>query len=160
MNVLTAIALLATALQPQSEQPSGRFRTDSICIYYPLEQAHTISVHEAEEPIAAPYDTPTPCFSDNYTLPYDSLVAALQEQRAREAFDRFFDDFIDIECTAGISGRQLPDSVYEARLRRILSPIHMPYNEVVKRYILNYTLRKTQMENVLSRARYYFPMIE
>lgn len=36
----------------------------------------------------------------------------------------------------------------------------MPYNEVVKRYIITYTTRKTLMENVLGRSQYYFPMIE
>lgn len=159
MNTLTVIALLAASIHPFGKQPSEPLRADSISIYYSDEtQPEKCDEGMTIEEFLS--ESTAPRFPDAYSQPYDSLVVALQERRARAAFDDFFDEFINIESVPCDDSRQLPDSVYEARLRMILSPIHMPYNEVVKRYIITYTTRKTLMENVLGRSQYYFPMIE
>lgn len=97
---------------------------------------------------------------DIVNQPYDSMLVVVREQGAKAAFDTFFNDFINIEslpCPAS----QIPDSVYSSRLKMIMSPIPMAYNDIVKRYIVAYTgTKKTTMENILGRAQYYFPLIE
>ena len=153
MNTLTVIALLAASIHPFGKQPSEPLRADSISIYYSDEtQPEKCDEGMTIEEFLS--ESTAPRFPDAYSQPYDSLVVALKERRARAAFDDFFDEFINIESVPCDDSRQLPDSVYEARLRMILSPIHMPYNEVVKRYIITYTTRKTLMENVLGRSQY------
>ena len=113
------------------KQPSEPLRADSISIYYSDEtQPEKCDEGMTIEEFLS--ESTAPRFPDAYSQPYDSLVVALKERRARAAFDDFFDEFINIESVPCDDSRQLPDSVYEARLRMILSPIHMPYNEVVK----------------------------
>lgn len=162
MNIFTVIPLLAAAIHPFGKQPSEPSRADSITVYYTAEEPQRNACDEEmtiEEFLSAGENGN--CFPDAYAQPYDSLVVAMRERAARAAFDDFFNEFIDIEAIPYETGGQLPDSVYEARLRMILSPIQMPYNDVVKRYIIAYTTsRKTMMENILARSRYYFPMIE
>lgn len=90
----------------------------------------------------------------------DSLLSDLHSRNSEAAFEEFFNDFIRID-TAEVLTSTIPDSVYQARLRSILSPIGMPWNEVVKKFIVSYTTnRRTTMANVLSRSQYYFPLIE
>ncbi len=94
---------------------------------------------------------------------YDSLLSAWYESSVVESYDLYLHDFIDIEAEtySGPNPYELPDSVYEARLRMIASVIQLPYNDVVKRYILAYTGRiHSRMENILGLAQFYFPMIE
>ncbi|MDR2935754.1 MAG: transglycosylase SLT domain-containing protein [Rikenellaceae bacterium] len=94
---------------------------------------------------------------------YDSLLSAWYESSVVESYDLYLHDFIDIEAGnySGPDSYELPDSVYEARLRMIASVIQLPYNDVVKRYILAYTGRiHSRMENILGLAQFYFPMIE
>ncbi len=55
----------------------------------------------------------------------------------------------------------IPDSIYIYRIKRIPSAISFTYNEVVKRYIEVYTLRKREkLQEMLGLKDYYFPMIE
>ncbi len=91
---------------------------------------------------------------------YDSLITVWHEQNAINSYENFFRDFIDIDSTAELTGT-VPDSVYEARLKMILSPIEMAFNDVVKRHIVTYTTaRKSTISNVLGRSQYYFPIFE
>lgn len=158
MNIFTVIAL-GTALHTSYGSPAEPVYADSVAIYYDI--SHTPKTG-AQAIVADSFPIPdeSPQSLEMYAQPYDSLVVALQEEKARRAFDNFFNDFINIEQVECVEG-QLPDSVYEARLKMILSPIRMSYNDIVKRYIITYTTkRRTTMENILGRSQYYFPMIE
>lgn len=88
----------------------------------------------------------------------DSLAQALQLTQTREAFDSFFADFI-CEPTTLDDDKSL-DSLYEARLRCIVSPINLPYNAIIRTYIKNYTSNYSMMHNVVPLTKYYFPMID
>ncbi len=90
----------------------------------------------------------------------DSLLTVMRGESSVAAFEKFFDDFIRLDTTRTLTS-DIPDSVYQRRLRSILSPIGMPWNSIVKQYIINYTsARRTTMANILSRSQYYFPLIE
>ncbi|MDR0714632.1 MAG: LysM peptidoglycan-binding domain-containing protein [Bacteroidales bacterium] len=53
------------------------------------------------------------------------------------------------------------DSVYIERLKRLPSLVNLTYNNVVRNYILAYTIRnKAKLEVILGLQSYYFPMIE
>jgi membrane-bound lytic murein transglycosylase D len=56
---------------------------------------------------------------------------------------------------------QLPDSLYESRLRKINSIISLPFNNIVRNHIQVYTVRQREKFCiVLGLKDYYFPMIE
>lgn len=161
MQLFSILTALVGLIHPfgQDSEPQGR--ADSIAIYY---HARPESTHKAKVKPELNIDElqADRQLQDALTSPsYDSLVVSMQEMQAHKAFEDFFNDFINIETTPIDDAAQLPDSIYEARLRMILSPIAMPYNSVVKRYILAYTTsHRHTMENILGRSRYYFPMIE
>lgn len=90
----------------------------------------------------------------------DSLLMSMHSYNTVAAFEEFFNDFIQIDTTEILTSN-IPDSVYQARLKAILSPIGLPWNDIVKQFVISYTTnRRTTMSNVLSRSQYYFPIIE
>ena len=88
----------------------------------------------------------------------DSLAEQLKLQQVSDAMDNFFKDYICEPVT--MSSDASLDSLYAARLKALVSPIHLPYNEVVRTYIQRYTAPSGFMSRILARAQYYFPMIE
>ena len=92
----------------------------------------------------------------------DSVVSQWYEKTAIDAFDNYYKEYICIDTTwAPAAEDVLPDSVYAARLKAMVSPIHLPYNEIVRNYIVRYTSPTSGlMSRVLGLSQYYFPMIE
>lgn len=90
---------------------------------------------------------------------YDSLLMQLNNSLIKDSYSTYVREFITVDpMTIDISGA-LPDKVYEDRLKMMATEIQLPYNEVVKRYIVNYT-RRGAFEGILGKAQYYFPIIE
>jgi len=92
----------------------------------------------------------------NYDKNLDSLIST-----------RFSQDPVtqDSPFVTGIDSSQifsdLPDSVYINRLKKIPSVLELTYNDIVKRYIQVYTVKKRGMvENMLGLKDYYFPLFE
>ncbi len=91
---------------------------------------------------------------------YDSLLVNWHERNIIRSYDDFFAHFIDIDTVRPIVG-DVHDSVYEARLRRLVSPVNLGFNDVVKNYIVNWTTRnKGTVSRILGLSQVYFPMIE
>lgn len=89
----------------------------------------------------------------------DSMLARLTENNTVSAFEKFFADFITMDSVPLSS--DIPDEVYEGRLRAMFPAVPMPFNPIVKQYIIAYTTtRKQTVGKVLSRSQYYFPIIE
>lgn len=92
---------------------------------------------------------------------YDSLSTLWHGENLSASYDHFYREFIDLDTVQVDLTQALPDSLYMARLRTMLSPINLPYNEVLKKWLVTYTTtRRTTMANILGRAEHYFPMIE
>jgi membrane-bound lytic murein transglycosylase D len=54
-----------------------------------------------------------------------------------------------------------PDSVYEAKWSKINSIINLPFNNIIKSYILVYVVKKREsLSAILGLSDYYFPKIE
>ena len=112
--------------------------------------------------------------TDNYAL--DSLLAQADslvvgpdtiyeemEDSIGESILCFFDDamaWLDTtNCTASDIVTDLPDSVYKARLQALPFVIEVPYNNVVKSFILHYIHRSPrQLASLCRLSEYYFPM--
>ena len=101
--------------------------------------------------------------SERLTVEYtpaqvDSLHRVLKLQQVNDTFQAFFEEYI---CEAeNPTTDTAMDSLYKARLDQMVTPIHLPYNELVRDKIRVYTNPSGVMSRVLARARYYFPMIE
>ena len=98
-------------------------------------------------------------FTVDYTpAQIDSLHRMLKLQEVNDTFQAFFEEYI---CEPeNPSTDTAMDSLYKARLDLIVTPIHLPYNELVRDKIRVYTTPSGVMSRVLARAKYYFPMIE
>lgn len=98
-------------------------------------------------------------FTVDYTPAHaDSLAEQLRIQHVDDALQNFFNDYV---CEpVDMSTDTKLDSLYAARLKALVSPIHLPYNQIVRTYIQRYTDGSGLMSRVLSLAQYYFPMID
>ena len=91
--------------------------------------------------------TPLPLNTDNIELPifFDQALAWLDTT----------------ECSSDTIISELPDSIYKERLQTLPFIIEVPYNEVVRRYILRYVKHNPrQLASLQRKAEYYFPIFE
>ena len=73
---------------------------------------------------------------------------------------RQLDDFDPLAYEPDFRGEQA-DSVYIARLEQMNSPLNLPYNEIVRSFIVKYSERyRSQMQKILGLGSYYFPIFE
>ena len=98
------------------------------------------------------------------TLPIEDTIAANTLDTLVD-LPLFFDEALawldTTECTSDTLITELPDSVYKARLQALPFVIEVPYNEVVRRYILRYVKHSPrQLASLQRKAEYYFPIFE
>lgn len=92
----------------------------------------------------------------------DSIVAMSTDTILERIF---FDEALawldTTECTSDTLITEQPDSIYKQRLQALPFVIEVPYNEVVRRYILRYVKHSPRQLAALQRkAEYYFPIFE
>src|SRR5574344_1951212 len=68
----------------------------------------------------------------------DSLLNALYSTNSTGSLDVFYQDFIDVDTTNAVAKTNIPDSVWAKRLGGIMSAIGLPYNPIVKKYLVAY----------------------
>ncbi len=87
----------------------------------------------------------------------DSLVEAWSLLHQIQGEKRFFEIYNDEESVA-----EVPiDTLYKTRLAEMVSPMHLPYNYIVRNFINQYISgRWSPLRNVLAMSKYYFPIIE
>lgn len=150
------------------EQVLKQVKIDSVYVIDSAKLAHVVAIEKSStEKVDSSSQAATPEKPYNPYLnltltpeSMDSLVASWNESQNVRAFDKFFADYIAID-TLPAGSTSLPDSVYESRLRALASPIQLPYNPVVKRYIDRYTdTRYGTINRIMSLSQYYFPIIE
>ena len=92
---------------------------------------------------------------------YDSLFSKYYDDSILSSYDNFLEKFVDIDIDKVVDSEHIPDSVYQARLKMIASVIPLPYNDVIRKYIIAYTNRlRRSMGSMLGLAQYYFPLFE
>lgn len=94
---------------------------------------------------------------ENYTAEVtDSLLDIwYAHQMAQEAEDEIFDmDSVRFESN-------VPDEVYIERIKKMNSFIQLPYNEIVRNYIIMYSEKmQKRMPHMLGICKYYMPIFE
>ena len=92
-------------------------------------------------------------YTEKITKDLDSLVNTWYVKMAIKDFPE--------EYHNDSTGVQFSDSVYLQRLGKINSIIRLPYNSIIRNYILVYTAKqRDKFSAVLGLKDYYFPMIE
>ena len=87
----------------------------------------------------------------------DSLMEAWSLLQAAQSEKRFFELYEGNEDAGNIP----VDTLYKQRLNDLVSPMHLPYNYIVRNYINQYLNgRWSPLCNVVSLSKYYFPIIE
>lgn len=88
----------------------------------------------------------------------DSLLDMWHAMSLEQSNKSFFAPYS--EATEGESNMAV-DSLYRSRLQDLVSPVHLPYNYIVRDYINYYlTNRWSPLSNVLALAKFYFPIFE
>lgn len=109
--------------------------------------------------VEVPAEKPTAeeqLINDSITLEYtmvqmDSLLGVWRERRANDHFDEFRQHYIIADSL--FEATSVPDSVYAERLRKLASPVNLPFNDVTKSYITRYTnTRYGTINRILSLA--------
>lgn len=91
---------------------------------------------------------------------YDSLVHVWDRMRKEDTFEYFVNTYKNYDPRIEPLGAT-PDSVYERRLKALVSPVQLPFNEIVRGAINRFTNPNyLSMKSILARAQHYFPMIE
>ena len=104
-------------------------------------------------------ETPDYVPSDSLTLAdTDSLMSIWYHQKDLELIENLEKD-VDLDTAVLLSN--IPDSIYIERLQKMNSFISVPYNSIIRNYIITYTERiAKQSENMLGLCKYYMPIIE
>lgn len=171
--VLTGSPAFAAERSPRKKnQPT---QTDAYYAAYEAEQAAAIAAAVAAalgtdtEPTATAEAAPEaddPAPVNDITLGLtavqaDSLLAVWNERLHNDSFTDFFDRYIGVDSLLDHTDSMAPDSLYAGRLRALVSPIPLAYNEIVKDRIHLYVGKQRELTSrILGKSQYYFPFIE
>ena len=88
----------------------------------------------------------------------DSLVDVWQTLQTQQSEHRFFGPYsVETESEEAVPA----DSLYRSRLQDLVSPVHLPYNYIVRGYINQYLNgRWSALGRIVALSKYYFPIIE
>ena len=103
--------------------------------------------------------------TDTMSIAIDTDTTAVAATDTLVDLPIFFDEALawldTTECHSDTIITELPDSVYKARLQSLPFVIEVPYNEIVRRYILRYVKHSPrQLASLQRKAEYYFPIFE
>ena len=88
----------------------------------------------------------------------DSLLDLWHTMHLEQSEKRYFEQYS--EMTEGEENMAV-DSLYRSRLQDLVSPVHLPYNYIVRDYINYYfTNRWSPLSRVLALSKFYFPIFE
>lgn len=159
--LLLAVAVPASALDRRPRKKDKKKNKTETVVTPPT--APVAEQQAAPEPEEPELPDPAEVQYDDMTLGLsaeqaDSLVAVWRERQCGDSYQEFFDNYILVDSTAEGT---TPDSVYIQRLRALVSPIQLPYNNIVRGYINRYTdSRYGTISRILGMSQYYFPLIE
>ncbi|MDD3108365.1 MAG: transglycosylase SLT domain-containing protein [Alistipes sp.] len=93
---------------------------------------------------------------------YDSVIASWQQAKIATAYAEHLQEYLQLDTSRYLPAiSTITDAVCRPRLKAIVSPIHLPYNEIIKKYLVAYTTtHKSITRRMLGYGKYYFPLIE
>ncbi len=158
MLTRTLILLVLLAVSAPTTLAAKRKKVESKTIVIPVYDTVRVVVTDTikVEPKPAPrIDTLRLAHSP---AKIDSLVEAWAVLHQAQSEKYFFDTYAGDDDTT----ENAPvDSLYKQRLLDMVSPVHLPYNYIVRNFINQYLSgRWSPLSSVLALSKYYFPIIE
>ena len=151
--LLVLVALCAPATIA-AKRKKNAVQTISIPVYDTIRVVVTDTIKVEPKP-APRIDTITIAHSP---ADIDSLVEVWAIMHQKQGEKRFFDLYAGEEDSLACAS---VDSLYKQRLQDLMSPMHLPYNYIVRNFINQYLAgRWSPLRNVLALSKYYFPIIE
>jgi len=162
---LLIITCLPLGAHAQISRPvSKKSLKDSICVLQcridSLQAAFDELMTSPFEEIALMGDEDTTGYTDfrDSNMNTDSLLVAFYEKYGMP-LDDTEEEFLAVGEMNLAS--DIPDSVYIKRLNKIPSIVKIPYNDVVRSFIIYYTQKMPgKMSGILARSYYYLPQFE
>lgn len=158
MQKRTLILLVALVLcAPQAAIAAKRKKVETKSVIIPVYDTIRVVVTDTIKVVPKPAPRIDTLQLAHTPAEIDSLVEVWvllhQEQSSKNFFGLY-----DEEDT---SPSQPIDSLYKQRLMEMVSPVHLPYNYIVRNFITQYLNgRWSPLRNVLALSQYYFPIIE
>ena len=152
--LLLVLVVLCAPVSIAAKRKRNESHTVTIPVYDTIRVVVTDTIKVEPKP-APRIDTLTLAHSP---AEVDSLVEAWALLHQAQSEKSFFERYSGEEDTTA----SLPvDTLYKRRLLDMVSPVHLPYNYIVRNFINQYLSgRWSPLRNVLALSKYYFPIIE
>lgn len=160
-QLLILLLLIIIPLTASAQRESKKVLKDSIAVLlYRLD-----SMQRAyDEMVAAPFEEiaisseDDSLAVDDVNFNTDSALVAWYDNLSRLTQDE--EELMEVEEMKYTSN--IPDSVYIARLNRINTSVKIPYNDVVRSYIIYYTqkMSRAKISKIVGLSSYYLPIFE
>lgn len=160
MKFLRYILLLAAAVTLSMPVEASIFSKRKVQEHRVVYDTVRIMHHDTVRIVETVKRTPRPgTLSLNHTpSEIDSLVGEWQKTLLEIGEDRIFGHIS--ESTEGELAMPV-DSLYKSRLQDLISPVALPYNYIVRKYIDQYIgTRWSPLPKVVALSRCFYPMIE
>ena len=95
----------------------------------------------------------------HYVESYDSMLVILKERHNQELYERYTREFIILDEN-NIPTSKTTDEVFERRLKMMATEVQLPFNKIVRGYLVRYSQPNYVMKRAMGVGKYYFPMIE
>ncbi len=153
--LLLVLLALCTPTTIAAKRKRNKPHTITIPIYDTIRVVVTDTIKVEPKP-APRIDTLTIAHSP---AEIDSLVEAWSILHQAQSEKQFFESYTGEN--EGSNGEMSIDTLYKKRLLEMVSPMHLPYNYIVRNFINQYLNgRWSPLRNVLALSKYYFPIIE
>ena len=130
----------------EKEEFTQHLRRDSLAMDAHLADSLRLNETQADNDFAMPEMEPT-----------DSLLLVWYENTRQLQYDNSLEELDSVKFTS-----QVPDSVYIERIKDMNAFFQLPYNEIVKNYIILYSekMKGGRIEKILGMCNYYMPIFE
>ncbi len=162
LTLLILILLPLNASAQKRRLQSRRVLKDSISVLWEkidsMQKAYDEMLAAPFEEIAMVDDDDNENIDEDRYCDPDSALAAWYENLRRHSQDN--DELMEVGESNLTSN--IPDSVYIERLNRINTSVKIPYNDVVRSYIIYYTQKmpRQKISRIVGLSSYYLPIFE
>ena len=159
MLALSVAMPAGAATKKEKKERRKRVKTEQSAQQHATSPAAKRAIMPTPEPAPAAEE---PIVYSTAAEDLDVLLSEWYEKHVFSSMDDFFNSYVNAENpVSGQSVQSTPDSVFVRRLRELVSPVPLAYNEIVKHLINLYIGSPAgKMGDILRLAPIYMPMIE
>ena len=162
LTLLLMVAVPFSSSAQKRKPETKKVLKDSISVLLSkldsMQRAYDEMVSAPFEEIAFASDEDSLAADDDPNFNTDSALVAWYDNLSRHSLDE--EELMEVGDMVYTS--EVPDSVYIARLNRINTSVKIPYNDVVRSYIIYYTqkMSRSKISKIVGLSSYYLPIFE